>query len=80
MSGLEKLKRKLRQNPGSIRFGELVRVLNDLGFHEVRAAGSHRIFRPDGQGVSIMIVKPHGTRTFCSTVDVKKVVGLLEKL
>lgn len=79
MSRLAKLKRKLRENPRNIRFAELVRVLRDLGYEEVRARGSHHVFRPRGSGPSILIVKPHGSRNLCAEVDVGKVVALLEQ-
>jgi predicted RNA binding protein YcfA (HicA-like mRNA interferase family) len=79
MSSLEKLKRKLVENPRGIRFSELLRVLRDLGYAEARQRGSHHVFRPRGDGPSILIVKPHGGRAFCSAVDVKRVIHLLEE-
>ncbi len=79
MGSLEKLKRKLARNPKSIRFSELVRVLRDLGYLESGGRGSHHVFRPKDTGPSILIVKPHGGRSFCSVVDVNKVVALLEE-
>ena len=78
MSSLEKLKRKLAENPRGIRFSELLRVLQDLGYVEARRRGSHHVFRPSGEGPSIIIVKPHGGRALCSEIDVKKVIRLLE--
>ena len=79
MGSLEKLKRKLAENPRGIRFDELVRVLHDLGYEEVRSRGSHHVFRPSGPGPSLVIVRPHGGRSLCSAVDVQKVVALLEE-
>ena len=79
MSKLEKLKRKLAENPHGIRFSELLRVLHDLGYAESRRRGSHHVFRPAGDGPSVMVVKPHGGRPFCAAVDVKKVIRLLEE-
>jgi predicted RNA binding protein YcfA (HicA-like mRNA interferase family) len=79
VSRIQKLKRKLRRNPRGIRFGELVRVLESLGYQEARSSGSHHIFRPAGQGPSILVVKPHGGRTLCAMVDVEKVIALLEE-
>lgn len=79
MSQLEKLKRKLATNPRGIRYEELVRVLQDLGYTEARSRGSHHVFRPAGSGPSLLIVQPHGGRSFCSEVDVKKVLVLLEQ-
>jgi predicted RNA binding protein YcfA (HicA-like mRNA interferase family) len=78
VGSLEKLRRRLAQNPRSVRFADLVRVLSDLGYVETRVRGSHHVFRPRGEGPSILIVKPHGGRSFCALVDVHKVVALLE--
>ena len=79
VAAYEKLKRKLLRNPRSVRFGDLVRVLSDLGYSEVRSRGSHHVFRPPGLGPSLLIVKPHGGRVFCAEVDVKKVLEILEE-
>ena len=79
MGSLQKLKRKLAANPKSIRFNDLTRVLNGLGYSQARSRGSHYVFRPQGTGPSVLVVKPHGGRSFCSQVDVQKVVELLEK-
>lgn len=79
MSRLAKLRRKLAENPRSVRFEELAAVLRDLGYREARSRGSHHVFRPADAGLSILIVKPHGGQTFCAIADVKKVVALLEE-
>jgi len=71
--------RKLSEAPRAIRFAELVRVLNDLGYSEARSRGSHHVFRPEGQGPSILIVKPHAGRAFCAEADVRRVVALLDQ-
>jgi predicted RNA binding protein YcfA (HicA-like mRNA interferase family) len=78
MGSLDKLKRRLAENPRGIRFSEVVRVLNDLGYVEVRSRGSHHVFRPAGQGPSILIVKPHSGRALCAEADIRKVLALLE--
>ena len=64
----------------STRFSEVIRVLRDLGYEQSRRRGSHYVFRPPGSGPSIMVVKPHGGRSFCSKVDVKRVIELLESM
>ena len=79
MSALEKLRRKLAENPRGIRFAELVRVLQSMGYVEVRSRGSHHVFRPSGPGPSLLLVKPHAGRAFCAEVDVKRVLALLEE-
>lgn len=80
MSRLKKLKQKLANNPRGIRYEELVRVLQDLGYIEARSRGSHHVFRPSGSGPSLLVVKPHSGRPFCSEVDVRKVIALLEEV
>jgi len=79
VSALDKLRRKLAENPRGVRFAELVRVLQSLGYAEVRSRGSHHVFRPLGSGPSILLVKPHGGRALCAEVDVKRVLALLEE-
>jgi len=79
VSALEKLRRKLAENPRGIRFAELVRVLQSMGYVEVRSRGSHHVFRPTGPGPSLLLVKPHAGRAFCAEVDVKRVLALLEE-
>jgi predicted RNA binding protein YcfA (HicA-like mRNA interferase family) len=79
VSALDKLKRKLAENPRGIRFADLVRVLQSLGYVEARSRGSHHVFRPAGLGPSILVVKPHSGRVFCAEVDVKRVLALLEE-
>ena len=79
MGSLEKLKRKLAENPRGIRFSELVRILGALGYVEVRSRGSQHVFRPAGPGPSVLVVKPHSGRVFCSEADVKRVISLLEE-
>jgi len=78
VGSLDKLKRRLAENPRGVRFSEVVRVLDHLGYVEVRSRGSHHVFRPDGQGPSILIVKPHSGRTLCAEADVRKILTLLE--
>jgi hypothetical protein len=79
MSGLDKPKRKLASHPKSVHFGDLVHVLNDLGYREVRSRGSRHVFHPSGPGVSLFIVKPHSGHAFCAEGDVKKVIEILEE-
>ena len=45
MSQLEKLIEKMRRLPPQMRYEEVARVLEALGFEEVRSRGSHHIFR-----------------------------------
>jgi predicted RNA binding protein YcfA (HicA-like mRNA interferase family) len=78
MGSLAKLKARLAANPRNVRFSDLTRVLRDLGYREVRVQGSHYVFRPDGPGPSLLVVRPHGGRNLCAVVDVKKVIALLE--
>ena len=79
VSRIQKLKRKLRQNPRGIHFNELVRVLESLGYKEARSSGSHHVFRPAGPGPSILVVKPHGGRSLCAMADVERVIALFEE-
>lgn len=79
MSRIEKLKRRIAENPQGIRFEEVVRVLQDLGWMEVRRQGSHVVFRPSGNGPSIVIVRPHGGRKLCHIADIRRVIEILDE-
>lgn len=51
LSGVVSWRKRLeaiRANPKDVRFDELCRILERLGFEEVRRRGSHRIFRKAG--------------------------------
>ena len=49
MARCEKLIRKARQAPGSLRFEEACRLARCLGFEQVRRTrGSHRVFKRPG--------------------------------
>ncbi|MBK7672984.1 MAG: type II toxin-antitoxin system HicA family toxin [bacterium] len=48
MSRADKLIERACRHPGSLTFGELVRLAGLFGFHQVRQRGSHRIFKRPG--------------------------------
>lgn len=48
MAAWKKRLAAIRANPRDVRIDDLVRVLERLGFEEVRRQGSHRIFRKPG--------------------------------
>lgn len=50
MSRKDKLVNKARENPGSLAFSELERLVRYFGYTQVRQSGSHRIFRRAGEG------------------------------
>lgn len=74
MSQLEKLIEKMRRLPPQMRYEEVARVLEALGFVEVRSSGSHHIFRhPDGRK---QIVPKHKGQVVKATY-LKQVLRLL---
>ena len=76
VSRREKLVQKMRNSPGSIRFGEVDALLRHEGFVLFNRRGSHRTYH-HADGRLLTIVVPHGGRTTCHPADIR---CLLEKL
>jgi len=68
---------KLKASKANIKFAELVKILQLLGYIEQNIVGSHFIFGKTGH-LPILIVKPHGNKKTCHPKDVNKVIKLLE--
>ena len=67
----------MRNSPGSIRFTEVDALLRYEGFVLFNQRGSHCTYhRADGR--LITIVKPHGHRTTCHPLDIRKLLELLK--
>ena len=47
VAGAKKLIEKMMNQPNGIRFDEATKVLNHIGYKEVRVKGSHHQFRND---------------------------------
>ena len=75
MSRDDKIIRKMKQSPRSVRFEELEALLTRLGF-EGTQRGSHVQFRR-GDGMRFSIVKPHGGR---KTVNQNAIKDIIERL
>ena len=76
MSRREKLRDKMRANPGSIRFGEVHALLQSEGFVLFNSRGSHRTYhRADGR--LLTVVRPHGGRKTCHPADVRRILEAL---
>ena len=76
MSRRDKLIMRMRAAPQSIRFSEVVALLEYEGFVLFNSRGSHFAFhRKDGRVLTI--VRPHGGRKTCHPADVKKVLEAL---
>ena len=54
MAGIEKLINKLKQQPTGMRFEEVERIYNHIGYYQVRKKGSHRQFRNDKGDVTTL--------------------------
>jgi predicted RNA binding protein YcfA (HicA-like mRNA interferase family) len=76
MSQLEKLIEKMRRLPPQMRYEEVARVLEALGFEAVRSSGSHHIFRhPDGR----MLTVPKHKGQVVKATYLKQVLRLLQE-
>jgi predicted RNA binding protein YcfA (HicA-like mRNA interferase family) len=58
MSKRDKLRRKLRNNSKGVKFSELETLLERFEFTLIRIAGSHHIFRHDGN--TKLVIPVHG--------------------
>ncbi|MBA2714444.1 MAG: type II toxin-antitoxin system HicA family toxin [Rubrobacteraceae bacterium] len=76
MSKDDKILRKIRQSPRSIRFEELEVFLKRRGF-EGTQRGSHVQFRRK-DGTRFSIVKPHGGRNTVNQNAIKDIIDRLD--
>ena len=61
MSKRDKLRRKLKNNPRGVKFGDLETLLTQFGFTLVRIKGSHHFFEYHHDDIrAIMVVPLHG--------------------
>ena len=45
MASIDKLIQKIKNQPANVRYDEVERVYNHIGYYQVRKKGSHRQFR-----------------------------------
>ena len=74
---IEKDLSKIKQNPKSVRFKELERVILGSGFKCVNIRGSHYVYKKADK--ILTVVKPHRGHKHCHWLDVKDVVKVLEE-
>ncbi len=72
MSRIEKLLERIKNNPKTVRFNELSRLLKNRGYEVVNVTGSHYSFSNSEK--TITVVKPHGSNKYCYVLDVKEVI------
>ncbi|MCC6803532.1 MAG: type II toxin-antitoxin system HicA family toxin [Anaerolineae bacterium] len=79
MSKRDKLRRKLKNNPKGVKFGDLETLLIQFGFTLVRIKGSHHFFQYQHEGTqAIMVVPLHGNSV--KPQYVKDCIELLDAL
>ncbi|NQU05979.1 MAG: type II toxin-antitoxin system HicA family toxin [Calditrichaeota bacterium] len=76
MTQIQRLIERIRNNPRSVRFNDLMRILENLGYSHHKQRGSHIAFKHP-TGLALTIVRPHGREAFCNQYDVRKVLRLL---
>lgn len=66
MSKLQKLYEKIKNNPKSVRFDELDKILLSAGFsrRQSRGGSSHYVYIKDGRIVTIPFRQPHILRVY----------------
>ena len=74
----DKLTRKARESPGSLRFEEACRLARCLGFEQVRRTrGSHRVFKRTGVRALINLQDRDGAAV---EYQVKQIIALADRL
>jgi hypothetical protein len=78
MTKSKKRLEKMRQNPLSVRFEDLLTVLDDYGYDVREASGSHYFARIEIEGKvwKTTLVRPHGKK---NTVDPRSIKLLLNQ-
>ena len=78
MTKSEKRLEKMRQNPLSVRFEDLLTVLDDYGYSVREGSGSHYFARIEIEGKvwKTTLVRPHGNK---NTVDPRAIKILLKQ-
>lgn len=77
MTQREKLLRRMKQNPGGVRFTELDALLKYEGFVLFNRRGSHCTYHHKDNRV-LTVVRPHGGRKTCHPADVCRVLEVLQ--
>lgn len=74
MSDIEKIVLKMRNKPNDIRFCELEKVLNHIGFYATRQKGSHKRFKnvQTQESLTIPVQDP------MKSVYIKKTLKMME--
>ncbi len=81
MSRIEKLLNRIRQNRNQVRFEEIDKVMQQMGFEERHNASHYVYSHPRLAGV-VTIVRPHGKggAQFVSSIYVKKALEAIDRL
>jgi len=76
MTQIQRLIEQIQNNPRAVRFNELTRVLENLGYSRFKQRGSHVTFKHP-LGRVLTVVRPHGREAFCNQYDVRKVLRII---
>jgi len=75
MASIEKLYRRIEQNPKNVAFNDLLRVAKAFGFVLDRTRGSHHVFRHPAAGSRLNLqpdgknAKPYQVRQFLGQIE-----------
>ena len=69
MSSIEKLIIKIKNNPRSVSFNDLKKIIERNGWKVINIVGSHYTFEKDNE--LKQLVKPHGKRKELYEMEVK---------
>lgn len=74
MSKKEKLLNTIKNNPKNVRFKDLKKILEDIGYKAINRGGSHYVFtKENSESLTIPYKKP------VKIIYVKQVIKIIEK-
>jgi len=76
MSSIEKLIKKIKNNPKDVSFKDLKKIIERTGWTLVNISGSHYTYEKDGE--LRQLVRPHGKRKELYELEVKKWIKRLK--
>ncbi len=80
MSGRDKVERKARRNPGSLRIDEVVRLAETEGCTVTRTTGGRYVVSHTRLTYTVGLAEPHGGEPLVKLVYVRKLLSALDEL
>lgn len=80
MGSQDKLERKARRSPGSLRIDEVVRLAEAAGCTVTRTTGGHYVVGHPRLPFTVGLAEPHGGERQVKSVYVRKLLSAIDEL